>query len=274
MREFVTKIIQWEGGPEITLYSIYHLLYAFLILGGGIAIPILMRKKSERAQTIYQNVLAILVTAIYIADFFIMPLYRADSDPTTQLIHIDKLPFHFCTFMALVVPFAQFNTRLKNCQWFQEISVVMAIVPALMYIVYPGSALGGIGAFCYKVVQTFMYHGVLLSWGVFRLISRTTTISFKNIWKPALGIVAIMIWASLGNELYYNEVYGNDFNWCFIKYPFMSFIPAWSMPFVVFVCVFGTTACVYLIDYIVKLIIKKKNSKNVESVQETNSKSN
>lgn len=261
MREIVTKILQWDGGPEITLFSIWHLLYAVLILGGGIALAVFLRKKSVKTQTTTLNILAILVISLYIFDFFMMPLNRANGDPERQLIDVDKLPFHFCTFMGLVVPFAQFNTRLKECKWFQEIVVIMAITPALMYIVYPGSALGEIGSFCYKVVQTFAYHGTLLIWGICRLITGVTEISFKNIWKPALGIVAIMLWACIGNELYYNPTYGYDLNWCFINHPFFSFIPEWLMPIVVFVCVFGTATCVYLIDYITKIIIKKRKSK-------------
>lgn len=137
---------------EITLFSGWHFMYIALILGVSIGLALALRGRSEKTKQIVLSVYAILVTVVYIADFFMMPLMRDDHS-----IDIDKLPFHFCTVLAIFVPFAQFNKKFSSVK---DVIACFAIVSTLMYITYPGSALGGVDVFSYKVVQTFLYHGI------------------------------------------------------------------------------------------------------------------
>ena len=239
---------------EITLFSAWHFMYIALILGVSIALAFVLRGKSERTKQIVLAVYAVLVTAVYIADFFLMPLVREDHS-----IDIDKLPFHFCTVLAILVPFAQFNKKIASIK---DVIACFAIVSSLMYITYPGSALGGVDVFSYKVVQTFLYHGVLFTWGFLSVTTGSAVLSFKKIWKELAGLAIIIIWALIGSYTYSNLT-PNHYDWFFVTGSTYPFIPVWLMPFVVLVLVFAMCAIIHLIDFVVKICFKKSQNKNI-----------
>ena len=76
-------------------------------------------------------------------------------------MNVDKLPFHICTLLCPVIAFTQFNKRFACIK---EPVAFLSVISPLMYIVYPGSALGTESPFCYEIIQTFVYHGVLLAY--------------------------------------------------------------------------------------------------------------
>ena len=57
MGEFLKKIFQNEGGPEITLFSIWHIMYIVLIVGLTIGLAFLIRNKSEKIKLKYLLIL-------------------------------------------------------------------------------------------------------------------------------------------------------------------------------------------------------------------------
>ena len=250
MRNLLIKMFQSEGRPEITLFSIWHIMYIVLIVGLTIGLAFILKNKSQKTKDITLKILAIAAVTVYIADLFIMPLNRIDGQ-----IDLDKLPFHICTFIGILIPFAQFNTKARKGTSFREVVACLAIVASLMYITYPGSALGDIGTFSYKVVQTFVFHGLVFSWGVLSLTTGSITLKFKNIWKQAVGILIVMLWATLGNFTY------ADYNWFFLKSSIFPFIPDALMPLAVFVAVFAMCAIIYIIDLVVKKVIKNNKKK-------------
>lgn len=256
MRELFFKLFS-DGTvtTEITLFSIWHILYVVLIVGLSIGGAFALRK-SEKAKRITLNTLAILILVSYISDFFIQPFYSGDEN-----MIIDKLPFHICTVLSIFVAFAQFN---KKCSWMKETVAALAIVSSLMYITYPGSALGGVTPWCYRVVQTFFYHGVLFAWGFLSVATKQVELKFKNIWKTLIGICLIALWASLGNVLYSSE--SHHYDWFFLTGSTFPFIPSWLMPFVVIVAVFGMVCLIYSLNLIICRIIRnRKTNKEIEA---------
>lgn len=237
---------------EITLFSGWHFMYIALILGVSIGLALALRGRSEKTKQIVLSVYAILVTVVYIADFFMMPLMRDDHS-----IDIDKLPFHFCTVLAIFVPFAQFNKKFSSVK---DVIACFAIVSTLMYITYPGSALGGVDVFSYKVVQTFLYHGVLFTWGFLSVTTGSAVLSFKKIWKELIGLAILVVWGLIGSYTYSNLT-PNLYDWFFVTGSTYPFIPAWLMPFVVLTAVFAMCAIIHLIDYVVKICLSKKTNK-------------
>ncbi len=258
MRDFLINIFrETEINLEITLFSVWHIMYLVLIVGLSIALGFILRNKSDKAKSLTLKILAYAVTTVYILDFFIMPLSRESGE-----IDLDKLPFHICTLMALLVPFAQFNSKFEKLK---EPIVCLSLVASLMYITYPGSALGGVGTFSYKVVQTFVYHGLLFSWGYLNIALNATKLEFKNIWKCAVGILIIIAWAFLGTSIYSNA--DHHYDWFFVTGTTFPFIPTWLMPFVVLFAVFGMCAIIYSINLVVRRIITKHRNKKTAIVE-------
>lgn len=245
MREVFKYLFRKSLKPEITLFSGWHFMYIALIIGLTLGLVFLIRNKSEKTKILVTKIICYALVIVYIADFFIMPLYGVEMGG-----YLDKLPFHFCTSVGILAAFVQFN---KSFKWAKQPVAALAIVSTLMYITYPGSALGGIGAFSYKVVQTFVYHGLLFAWGVLFVTTKQTELKWKDIWKPLLLIVSICLWAAFGNAVY------ADYDWCFITGSTFPFIPTWLMPIVVVAAVFAMISIIYLINFITIKIIKKKS---------------
>ncbi len=256
MKEFVRMLLSENNSDlSIGLFDIWHFLYLFIILGGGILLTCLFCNKSAQSKEKLLRILTYLVIGFYIADFFLMPL----SD-TYDRIAIDKLPFHICTLMGVLSPFAQFNKKFSKIK---HVIVMLSIAGSIMWMVYPGSALGGQPPFSYVISQTFMYHGLLFNWGLLNLTLGVVKLDIKKIWMELCGIIILLVWAWIGNTLY------DDQNWFFIETSIFPFLEDKIMPPVVTFCVFGTCFLIYCAYYLVNAIVAHKEKTRHSSIPVT-----
>lgn len=245
MKEFVATLFSQNNSRlSIGLFDIWHFLYLFIIFGGSILLAFLFRNKSKTKREKLARLFAYLTFGLYIADFFIMPL----SDSYNG-ISVYKLPFNICTVMAVLVPFAQFNPRFSKVK---TVVVTLSVASSLMWMCYPGSALGGQPPFSYIIFQTFMYHGLLFAWGFLNLALDLVRLDIRKIWKEFLFILGLLVWAAFGNAIYEGEQ-----NWFFIEKSIFPFLSDEIMPVMVVGCVFGTVLVVYGITFACKAIAKK-----------------
>lgn len=252
MRDFVHWLFSENNSSrEIGLFDIYHFSYLFLIFGTVILLSLLFRKRSERARNIVVHIFAYLTICLYVADFFIMPLSDSYSG-----ISVYKLPFNICTLMAVLVPFVEFNKRLN---FIKPAVVTLSIVSSLMWMCYPGSALGGQPPFSYIIFQTFMYHGFLFSWGVLSLTLGGVKLKISRIWREFLVIIFILVWAWFGNTIYDGEQ-----NWFFIESSIFSFLPDKIMPLAVVFSVFSVCLVIYGIYYLISLFCHLTNKRKLK----------
>lgn len=245
MKEFFAWLFSQNNSDlSIGLFDVWHFLYLFITFGGTLTLCLIGRKRRD-LQNRLQRVMAYLTIGLYVIDFFIMPL--SDS---YDGIAVYKLPFNICTLMGVFVPFVQFNPKFQKIR--QPI-VTLSIASSLMWMCYPGTALGGQPPFSYIIFQTFMYHTVLFCWGVLNLVFGSVEYKWRNLWKEFVGVLLILVWATFGNT-----VYDRGYNWFFIEYSIFPFLPDKIMPFMVVFCVFGTCFLVYVAYFAAKAIAKKK----------------
>jgi hypothetical protein len=152
--------------------------------------------------------------------------------------------------MAVMVPFVQFNKRFAAIK---TPVVTLSVASSLMWMCYPGSALGGQPPFSYIVFQTFMYHGFLFMWGVFNYTMGEVKPDIRKIWKEFCGILMILVWAAFGNTIYDGEQ-----NWFFIEKSIFPFLSDEIMPLMVVLSVFGVCLVVYGAYYGLRSILSKK----------------
>ena len=248
MKEAVHWLLsQNHSSLTIGLFDIWHFVYLAICIGGPALLAALMNKKSDDVKEKIVRAFAYLTIGIYIADFFLMPL--SDS---YDGIAIHKLPFHICTLMGVMGAFVQFNPRLSAIK---TPVVVMAVASSLMWMCYPGSALGGQPPFSYVIFQTFMYHGLLFGWGLLNLAWGGVTLRWKEIWKEFVGVLILLVWSGFGNAVY------DEQNWFFTKQSIFPFLPDKVMPPVVVFCVFGTCFLVYCGYFGIRALIQKRNKK-------------
>ena len=229
---------------QIGLFDGWHFLYLFITFGGTLALSLAGRKFPKHQKGL-QNMMAYLTVGLYVIDFFIMPL--SDS---YDGISAYKLPFNICTIMAVLVPFVQFNPKFSKLR---QPVVTLSIVSSLMWMCYPGTALGGQPPFCYIIFQTFMYHTFLFCWGVLNLAYGDVVYDIRKIWKEFVGILMILVWASFGNA-----VYDRGYNWFFIQESIFPFLSDEIMPVAVVCSVVGVCLVIYGIYYALGALSKRK----------------
>ena len=265
MYKFLTWLFETREGPlEIAFLNFFHILYFAIILGSTIGLAFYLNKHEDKKKPALRFI-AYSIVALYIADFFIQPFMSSDF-----YMNIDKLPFHICTVLCPIIAFTEFNSKFDR---FKEPVAILAIVGPLMYIVYPGNAIGEISPFCYKILQTFIYHGMVFAWGVNTLASGQFIPHVRNCYKSLIGIFGIAVWATLGNLAYNTSYLGNDpdashFDWFFLTGTTFSFVPPYLMPLGVIAAVFGVVMCVYGIYHLYMHLYNKHNAKKAAPVEE------
>ena len=248
MKEWVAWLLsQNNSSLSIGLFDVWHFLYLFVILGGSVLLAVLYKDKTAEAKEKLMRLFAYLTIGMYIADFFLMPLSDSYSG-----ISQDKLPFHICTLMGVMAPFVQFNRRFAPIK---TAVVTLAVSSSLMWMCYPGSALGGQPPFSYIIFQTFMYHGLLFCWGFLNMALGAVTLRWKECWKEFAVVMFILVWSALGNTIYDNQ------NWFFTKTSIFPFLTDEVMPPVVVFCVCGTCFLVYCAYFGIRALLQKNHQK-------------
>lgn len=264
MHNFLLWLLAKREGPcEIAFLSFFHILYLAIILSLTALLVVYLKKHPEKRNTALRH-LSLTLIVLYVSDFFLQPFVSSDFT-----MNIDKLPFHICTLMCPVSAFAQFNPKFAK---FKEPIALLAMAGSLMYLVYPGNAIGEISPFCYKILQTFIYHGVLFAWGVNTFLSEEFIPNIRNCYKALIGICMIAVWATIGNLSYNTSYLGNDdshhYDWFFLTSSSFPFVPPYLMPLAVIAAVFGTVMCLYGFYYLYVHILNKKRAKATANAEE------
>lgn len=266
LREFFIWLFSGDKPFEITVFSFWHILYTLIIFGLTFALGAYLSKRDEKTADKVLSMLATATVIIYIADFFIQPLMHGDASVSGEM-NVDKLPFHICTLMCPVLALVQFNKRFAPIR---EPAAFLAIVGPLMYLSYPSGAFNESSPLSYKVIQTFVYHGLVFSWGVNSIASKKVIPCIKNCYKSLIGLALISIWAWIGNSIYSSPehsydwffITGSSFSYAFPEamHPYLCYV----MPFVVIFAIFAVILCIYGIYYAITAISKRYDDKNLK----------
>ena len=255
MRNLFFKLFEmshFDTGIQVTAFSVPHIVYMVLIFGGIFLAWRLLRNKTAQQKEKALRFLAYALVISYLSDFFVHEFVYGGEGLNT-----DKLPFHICTVLCPLMAMAQFN---RNGNKIKEPVAILACLAPLMYLCYPAS-IGDGEPWCYQAVQTMFYHGVLLAWGILSVAFGAVEAKLSNCWKSGILLVAITLWAKLGNVLL-------DHNWFFLQEDAfyiglveMGILPQWSLmiinPVVFFLAVLGT----YGVIYGLRSLTAKKNDK-------------
>ena len=176
MRELLLKIFSNNvGGPDITLFGLFHILYFLIIIGSTFALCYFTFNKSKETKKKILDIMATILVCLYLGDFFIHPFIHGEN-----ALIVDKLPFHICTISCPLIAITRiFPNKTKHIQ---HAVPVLGLIGSLMYITCPNGAVGeGIKAFSYVILQTFMYHGLLFAYGVMTLTTGENKLEYKKI---------------------------------------------------------------------------------------------
>lgn len=241
MRDLFFKLFEmshFDSGIKVTAFSVPHIVYMVLIVGGICCAWLMLHEKPEERKEKALRFLAYALAVSYLSDFFVHEFVYGG-------LNTDKLPFHICTVLCPLVAFAQFN---RNGHKIKEPVAILACLAPLMYLCYPAS-IGDGEPWCYQAVQTMFFHGVLLAWGILSVSLGATETKLSNCWKSGVLLVAITLWAKLGNVLMEHNWFFLEEDAFYIGLVEQGVIPKWSLmiinPAVFFLAVLATYGVIY-----------------------------
>lgn len=264
MYEFLNNLLSDKDNGIFTFkaFSLCHILYLLLIIGGIVLTIYLYRNKTEEEKKKLINFTVILALCVYIADFFLMPF-------SYGYINIDKLPFHLCTLMSVMCVLSR---KTKIFSKFKTSFTILGLVGALMYLVYPAGVNEADG-YSYRIIQTVIYHGLMIAQGVFAISFNDLDLSWKSFKYDVFAILGMTVWAFIGNTLYSGTlqevcectegctnmitVYDHDFNWFFVKHDALYiFSDDYDMYIAPFMMIFAISGMCALIRFISTQLLK------------------
>lgn len=221
MRDFFFKLFQmsfFDTGIRITPFSASHIIWLLLIFLGILGAWRYLRSKDRAAKEKCLRGLAYALVFCYLSDFFF-------HEFVYDGLNTDKLPFHICTVLCPLAAIAQFNRKGSHIH---EPIAMLSILAPLMYLCYPASVGDG-EPWCYQAVQTMLYHGILLAWGILSVALGVVKPNIRHAWKSGVTLIGITLWAKLGNIL-------TGHNWFFLEEDALyiglvanGVIPKWSL---------------------------------------------
>lgn len=247
-------------------FSLCHILYLLIIIGAIVLTIYLVKGKSQQVKKKVIDFTIIAALCLYIADFFLMPF-------SYGYIDVDKLPFHLCTSMSILCVLAR---RTKFLSKFKTTFTIMGFIGALMYLSYPAGVAEADG-YSYRIIQTVLYHGLMLAQGVFAIAFDDLDLDVKNFKFDLIAVFCLTVWAFLGNTLYSGtltetctcvegctnviNVYNHDFNWFFVKhdalYIISDEIDVYFAPFMMIIIVFGLSFVIRFLSLQILKLCKK-----------------
>lgn len=245
-----------EGGEIFTCFSLWHLFYILLVVAALTALLCFSVGKEQHTKDKILSTLVAIPFGLYILDFFLMPFAYGEID-------VDKLPFHVCTVMCVMCFVSRQNNFLHK---YRLHFALLGLLGNLTYLVYPAGVMWyEIHPLSYRAVQTLLFHGSMVIYGVFALLHDRERLELKRCYRDVAILGVLTVWAMLGNAFYSGEAgdYSHDFNWFFLKADpldlFSESIALYIMPWLNIIVFFAMEVLVYLlVGWINKLRDTKK----------------
>ncbi len=249
MYSFLHEFLKDKKGGEIfTLFGGWHWFYIILTAAVIITFLLIQRRSSDKVKEKTSRFFIGLAFALYIADFFLMPLSYGE-------IVIEKLPFHACT-ATCVICFLSY--RVKFLEKYRLSFVFLGLISNTVYLIYPAGVMWhAVHPLSYRVIQTLSFHGVMSIYGFLTLAKEYRNIEIKKCYRDFSAVCAMTAWALIGNYAYNgdSEGYSHFFNWFFVVRDPFSVFPENIAPFIMpFLNIFMFCSVEMLIHLVIRAI--------------------
>lgn len=207
-----------KGGEIFVLFGTWHFFYLAITAAAIAALVFCLRRREDCARRKAEKALINIAFALYILDFFLMPLAYNEID-------IEKLPFHACTAMCVM---CFLSHRIPSLEKFRTSFAMLGFLSNAVYLVYPAGVMWhGVHPLSYRVIQTLIFHAVMTVYGCLTLNFAPEGFSKSLCRRDAAVVLGMTLWALLGNYVYNgsSDHYSHFFNWFFVVRD-----PFWLLP--------------------------------------------
>ena len=163
-----------------TLFSLGHIIWLTFIILICILVTKRYKKADKNKQNLYRKICAMIVFSLeyikIVLISFLFPNYITSY-----------VPLHLCTFSGIfiIVDALWPNNKVVNTLW--------------LYVFLPGGILGILSPsttypwFNFFSIHEFLFHGLLVVYGVFKIAIGESRATYKGIWISALFLLLLMI---------------------------------------------------------------------------------
>lgn len=247
-----------KGGEIFRLFTPWHFAYIFIAAAAIVLVCAYARRRGSGAGKKAAAFFGTFAFALYVADFFLMPLAYGEID-------IEKLPFHACTATCVMCFVAR---RVGFLREWRVHFAMLGFVSNFVYLVYPAGVMWHeVGPLSYRVIQTLLFHAIMTAHCFLTLVYEGGGLPFRRARRDLCVVVGMTLWALLGNALYCGTAdgYSHDFNWFFVTAdPFGMLdksVARVVMPFLNIALFFAVEMLVYCAFHAVRRIGSKSGAK-------------
>lgn len=239
MYEILRNLLKDQtGGAIFKCFGPEHCCFIGFFVIAAVMLCLYLKNKNRQTQKKTMDTLVAVVFALYMLDFFLMPFAYGE-------IKVDKLPFHVCTTMCIMCFWSRYSAFWGK---FRLQFAMLGFLSNLTYLVYPAGMMWlNIHPMSYRVVQTLIFHGIMMVYGLLVLVYESEDFAWKKIYRDLVVVVAMTLWALFGNTLYNNSE--SFYNWFFVvQDPFEMFpltVSPFIMPFLNVAIFFGVELVAY-----------------------------
>ena len=135
------------------------------------------------------------------------------------------------------------------------------MISNLIYFIYPAGVMWyQVHPLSYRVIQTLLFHGVMLIYGVLVVSFEIKELKFKDCINEISVLLVLILWALIGNYMYMSK--SHSYNWFFVlQDPFNILdkdISRFIMPFVVLISFSIVIVIFYSLFILLKKVLNKK----------------
>ena len=162
------------------LFSLGHIIWLTIIILACIFVAKKSRKTTKNKQDLFRKICAIMVFTLeyvkIIIISFLFPNYIGSY-----------LPLQLCTFSGIfiIVDALWPNNKIVNMLW-----LYIFLPCGVLGIVSPSTTYPFLNFFS---IHEFLFHGLLVVYGVFKIAINESRVIYKGVWISALFILLLMI---------------------------------------------------------------------------------
>ena len=109
------------------------------------------------------------------------------------------------------------------------------------------------------------FHGVELAWGILNLATGKVRFQIKNVWKSAVGLALITLWAKFGNLILEHNWFFLEEDAFYIGLVQSGVLPKWSLMIFTPAGVFLVVLAVYGLYYGAKALHERRKAKSLSA---------
>ena len=187
------------GQPDDFIFTLNHLMLAFVVVAVLCALFFGLHAKSKKGQRITLLVIACTILTLELGRIIWIILHRTRylDMGFDMAFWVRAIPFSVCGIMSfttlttLLVSFFKKDTQSRGLQLFYNILLGTALTAGVMAFIIPQLVLHHFSLLHFRNFQTIVNHIFLIFVPIYLIKIGWLKVRMKNLWMPAVGFIGV-----------------------------------------------------------------------------------